>query len=390
MRDTLARLRAADAELPWVDELTRCVGGPRYLGGLAFPARVPGREWAPYPAGLLILPRFLLTLRAGTATLTVSLRIAPESDWSRDVDAALRDLVMLEALLELPGDHDAATSVLAVDRCGAEEWKAAVARIATEIRAGRYVKAVLARRVRARLGEPADIATALRRLRAGYPSATVFAVSLGDRCFLGATPELLVRLDSGRLEAACVAGSATRGVTQAEDEQLARALLASAKERSEHAVVVRCILDALAELCDDLRADPMPRLLKVRNVQHLFTSVRGRVCGDRDVLDLVECLHPTPAVGGFPREPALAAVGARERFDRGWYAGVVGWVGSAGDGEFAVALRSALLTSREAFLYAGSGVMADSDPDAEYAETCLKLRPMATALGLESWLGLEG
>ena len=147
-------------------------------------------------------------------------------------------------------------------------------------------------------------------------------------------------------------------------------------------MVTDALRDGLAELCDDVRAPAEPTLLTVSNVHHLYTPLRARLRAGRGLLDLVARLHPTPAVGGMPRDAALRFLRAHEALDRGWYAGPIGWLGRDGDGEFAVALRSALVDGGEASLFAGCGVMADSDPAEEYAESALKLRAMEAALGL--------
>ena len=248
-------------------------------------------------------------------------------------------------------------------------------------RTGVLEKVVLARAVRARARVPFDPAAVLERLRDAYPNAYVFAVARGPRCFLGATPERLVRLRDGAVDAACLAGSAPRGETPEEDARLGSALLASAKDRAEHAVVVRSVRAALEGVCSEVHSPDEPRLLRLRNVQHLYTPVDGQVSWPTCVLDLVQRLHPTPAVGGYPREGALLFIREREGLDRGWYAGPVGWLDRRGDGVFAVALRSALVHGTEATLFAGCGIMAQSRASDEYAETCLKLRPMLNALG---------
>ena len=265
------------------------------------------------------------------------------------------------------------------------EWEALVEDAAHACRNGALEKVVLARAVRVRaLGEPFDPAVALERLRDVYPNAYVFAVARGPRCFLGATPERLVRLRRGTVDATCLAGSAPRGETPQEDARLGSALLASAKDRAEHAVVVRSVRAALEGVCSEVHSPDEPRLLRLRNVQHLYTPIDGRVSRPTCVLDLVQRLHPTPAVGGYPREGALRFIREREGLDRGWYAGPVGWLDRRGDGEFAVALRSALLHGTEATLFAGCGIMAQSCASDEYAETCLKLRPMLNALGMQA------
>ncbi|MQC48461.1 MAG: isochorismate synthase, partial [Chloroflexi bacterium] len=196
------------------------------------------------------------------------------------------------------------------------------------------------------------------------------------------SPELLVRLSDGQVEALGLAGSLRRGETPEEDERLGEQLMSSAKDRIEHETVVRAIRERLAPATDDLQAPNAPRLRRLRNIQHLSTEIRGRVKPGVDVLDLAQRLHPTPAVCGWPTAVARAVITEHEDFDRGWYAGPVGWVDSAGDGEFAVALRSAVVAGDRAWLFAGNGIMGDSQPEVELAEVRLKYRPLSEALGL--------
>jgi len=178
-----------------------------------------------------------------------------------------------------------------------------------------------------------------------------------------------------------LAGSAPRGATQAEDEQLGAELLQSEKNGIEHAVVVATVREALLAHCSMVHVSDIPHLLKLKNVQHLETPIVGELLPGRCILDIIADLHPTPAVGGFPRQEALATIRRVEQLDRGWYAGPLGWIGADGHGEFAVALRSGLVTEHEATLFAGCGIVGDSDPQSEYAESCLKLQGMLRGLG---------
>lgn len=263
----------------------------------------------------------------------------------------------------------------------AAHWQASVAEAADAVRRGEFAKVVLARAERLEAEAPFDVAAALGRLRAAYPTCYVFAVARDDAVFLGATPERLVRLQGGEVRATCLAGSTPRGATREEDAALGAGLLASAKDRLEHAIVVEALRDALDGLCDEFEMPDEPTLLSVRNVHHLYTPIVARPRDGVTLLDLIERAHPTPAVGGAPRDVALRFIREREGLDRGWYAGPVGWVGVDGGGEFAVALRSALVRGAEATLFAGCGIVADSDPATEYAESMVKLRPMLGALG---------
>jgi isochorismate synthase EntC len=161
---------------------------------------------------------------------------------------------------------------------------------------------------------------------------------------------------------------------------LGESLLASSKERAEHAFVVRALQESLAEVCLNVSPVGAPTVMKMRHIQHLLTTLVGRVPEGRTVLELVARLHPTPAVAGYPSKAALRMIREREGLDRGWYAGPVGWLDAMGDGEFAIGIRSALLRGTEATLLAGCGIVAQSDPDAEYAESSLKLQAMLSAL----------
>jgi isochorismate synthase len=268
----------------------------------------------------------------------------------------------------------------------AEEWQALVSDAAQAIRSGHLEKLVLARSVRISGGR-FDPYTILSRLRVAHPGCVIFAIAHHDRIFLGATPEQLVRLNDGAVEVPALAGTRRRGVGEQEDVWLGNELLTSPKERSEHEVVVRAITERLSDVCDRLNIPKQPVLLKLRQVQHLHTPISGRLSGAAGVLDLIERLHPTPAVGGVPQEAALTFLRQREHLDRGWYAAPIGWVNHDGDGEFAVAIRSALLSERQAdgsfgraALYAGCGIMGDSDPASEFAESCSKLAAMFSVL----------
>jgi len=261
-----------------------------------------------------------------------------------------------------------------------KQWTRLVAEVVQEVRSGDVEKLVLAREVRAHAEAPLVWGDVLRRLTDRYSACTTFAFARGDTCFLGSTPERLIRHDWKTVRANYLAGSAARGVTEDEDRRLSRTLLNDRKEQHEHALVVDALRDALQPLCASLDVPDEPRLLSMPNVQHLHTPVEGVLRNDVHILNLVDRLHPTPAVGGVPKAAACALIQTHEPFDRGWYAGPVGWFDGRGDGEFVVAIRSALLQGPDALLYAGCGIVDGSDPDREYAESRLKLEPMLWAL----------
>lgn len=220
-------------------------------------------------------------------------------------------------------------------------------------------------------------AIALRLARA-FPQCYTFVCD----GLVGATPELLVRKRGRNIESLVLAGSARRGTGPDDDAAEAAALLASAKERYEHSLAVGSVGDALQEVCVEVWVRPEPEILRLANVQHLATEVTARLGDQRmSVLELVDRLHPTAAVGGVPRDAALARIRGAEGGLRGRYAGPVGWVDADGDGEWGIALRCALISGTRARLFAGAGVVAGSLPEAELEETRLKLRAMESVLG---------
>ncbi|MFQ6019848.1 MAG: isochorismate synthase [Dehalococcoidia bacterium] len=361
------------------------IPGPVCLGGFAFdPAREPDSRWRGYPDALLTVPRFLFACRGESCWLTVNVMVTPGSDVQGAADAVAGALQQLLAGDDgATGGAELAGGVSVEDDDQADRWKETVTAVVGDIRRGEIEKLVLARAVRARCLGRFDPGPVLRRLRSGYGDCTVFAFARGESCFAGATPDRLVRLDGRTVQATALAGSTARGATDDEDGSLAEALRADRKERHEHALVVEALRAALEPTCSQLWVPEAPTLLRMPNVQHLCTTLEGVMKDGGTILDLIGRLHPTPATGGLPRQAALSLIRAYEPLDRGWYSGPFGWIDRQGSGDFVVAIRSALLRGNDALLYAGCGIVADSDPEREYRESCLKLRPMLWALNTE-------
>ncbi|OGO50506.1 MAG: hypothetical protein A2148_01000, partial [Chloroflexi bacterium RBG_16_68_14] len=357
------------------------LSAPVALGGFAFDTSRGGdAAWGDYPDALLTVPRILFVFRDGSSWLVASALVTSGCDGEAEVEAMAADLRRLLADGDgVPAREDPVGPIDLEDGDG-QRWREAVAAVVREVQAGAIQKLVLARRVRACADGPLAPGPVLRRLREGYGGCTIFAFARGGSCFLGATPERLVRLDGRAVRADCLAGSAARGATEEEDRSLGAALLADGKEWHEHALVVDALREALGPLCASLSVPEGPRILRMPNVQHLHTPVEGVLTDERHILELAARLHPTPAAGGLPQGVALSLIRSYEPFERGWYAGPVGWIDGRGAGEFDVAIRSALVRESEAFLYAGCGIVAGSDPDREYQESCLKLQPMLWAI----------
>jgi isochorismate synthase len=262
-----------------------------------------------------------------------------------------------------------------------EDYVEAVGAAVRRIRSGRMSKVVLARTIHVESARELDPTLLAHRLRAVDPDAYTFAAPTEEGVLVGASPELLVSRRGLEVRSNPLAGSAPRSGDKDEDRANADALAGSAKDREEHAIVVDAVVETLRPFCADLTWDPEPVLRETPNVWHLSTSFRGVLRDPSSTaLDLVAALHPTPAVAGEPREAALEAIAELEPFDRGRYAGAVGWVDADGDGEWAIALRCAELRGDRAVLYAGAGIVADSDPARELDETERKFRAFLDSL----------
>lgn len=359
--------------------------GPALMGGFAFDPDAPRTaRWRDFPATMLVLPRVQLAFVNGDAWLTLNVVVGADTDL--DAELAVTERVVACVLDALLSDRDVTPAVApdaeplaSRDARPAADWRATVADAVRAIHGGAFEKVVLAREVRVEAPAPLDPEAALGALRASYPDCYVFGIWHGDSAFIGATPERLVELAGREVRTSSLAGSVSRGATPVEDDARTAELMASDKDRAEHEVVRRTLCVGLATLCDDIVAPETPSILTLPQVHHLHTPVRATLRDGHTLLELVGVLHPTPAVGGAPRDDALRFIREHEKMDRGWYAAPIGWA-QRERGEFAVALRSALLTGADASLFAGCGVVANSDPERELAESLLKLRPMETAL----------
>lgn len=362
------------------------LAGPMLVGGAAFRDHPsPDPRWHGFGPVAFDLPRVTVAMEDGRVVVT---RV--------DGDAIGRPTTdLLGGLLEHPLAMAAGTGGLSVTglRPDRAAWSSSVARITGAVGRGRLDKVVLARRVDLLAERAIDVSAVLRRLadtdrRDPSPvarlSSTVFAFARGGRTFLGSTPERLASVRGSSLRTMALAGTASRGLDDAEDAALGAALFGSEKDREEHAVVATMLRETLGGLVTELTLARTPRIVRTARVQHLLSDVDGTLRTGVGLLDVVDRLHPTPAVAGWPTEAALELLDEESDLDRGWYAGPVGWLDRAGDGDVSVAIRSGLVHDREASLFAGCGIVADSEPEREWDESSLKMRVMGDALG---WIG---
>jgi len=370
--------RRADDLFAAVDGPAPKAARPRLAGGFAFhPDHEPAPPWDGFPGARFVLPRVQAVRAGGERWLVVN---ACGADAPPDAVEATLDEVLERVTGETSGKP--LPGVAGVDRTPSRGgWHRQVRRAIDRIDAGDLEKVVLAQRLAADLHNPFYLADALDRLDRSYPDCYRLAVDPGvGGVFFGATPETLVDLRGERVETEALAGSAARGGTATEDERLARGLVESEKVGHEHEVVAETVAEQLEGLASGITAGDRT-IRKLANVQHLRTPISATVAEPTHVLSVVEALHPTPAVGGRPPDAARATIREAEAFDRGWYAAPVGWFDASGDGTFAVGIRSAVAGGERAHLFAGNGIVADSDPDEEYDELQLKYRPILDLLG---------
>lgn len=364
------RFEALAASLKWMGGISPQL---RAMVGFSFDPDGPHRpEWDGFTSTAAVVPMVAVVTEASSQRLMVTL---PPGRGADEVLAALADLSEQPA----PSGMHAADHAIE-SRPAPTEWVETVRDSVAAIGQGTMDKVVLARSVIVR----ADVAAApfdlVGRLRSAYPGCFSFGWQEADGTFVGATPELLIELQGEQVRSQPLAGSAPRGEGEEEDRALGERLMASEKERREHAVVVDDIVARLGPISGRLTAPSTPNLLKMANVQHLASEVVGVLESPRSVIEVAGALHPTPAVAGLPLAEALAFINKSESIDRGWYSGGIGWTDPSGQGQIAVALRCALVRGDTAHLYAGAGIVAGSRPERELEETRLKFRPLLNLL----------
>ncbi len=360
-------------------------GGPIAVGGFAFePDGGASHAWSGFEPASLVVPEVALVRETRGGELRVRLTLAALAQPDDTAEGLLAGLTRRLGELSdppLPLLDPAPTGRFRVSSgMPPEHYEAAVARAVETIRAGRIQKIVLAREVHVHAPDDYDPAALFGVLRDAFPSCFVFCVGRGEATLIAASPELLVRREGQRVSTIALAGSTRRSADPAVDAHLGERLMRDESYREEHAIVARRIERTLNRYAVWVAAAPEPTLVRIANIQHLATPIRAQLAAPVEAIELAGLLHPTPAIGGEPAAPALELIPALEGLDRGWYTGPVGWTDAAGDGEFCVALRCALLRGNVAHCYAGNGIVRGSDPPTELVETETKLQALLPLL----------
>lgn len=350
---------------------------PRVVGGFAFqPGRSSEPPWDGFGEGQLMLPRLTYTRREDRAWLTLAAapeELTTESSRARFLNEAAALVASAEASAE---SVDVPSGPFELAERSADEWNDQIEQVKRVIATGSLQKVVLARRVLVRFARELSTARVLTRLRESSPTAPRFAFRVNGSTFIGSPPERLLAKTGRRIETEAVAGT-----LPASDAGAAELLLSDAKLLAEHAPVVRDLVERLRPVADLQPLPERPFVHRARNVLHLKTPISATLRTSERALSVLSRIHPTPAVGGYPTAPALSFIAEHEADERGWYAGPIGWIDARDDADFAVALRSGVISGKQAHLYVGAGIVSGSDPESELQETGWKLKVLLSALG---------
>jgi len=377
------RWRALSAAAP--DPGDEAAGGAVAVGGFAFaPDGGASPHWTGFAPASLTVPEVAISRRLRGAQPTVQLTLAASAspdDMPEELLLRLQRRLGELRMTPLPLLDPAPTGRFQVaSAMPPAHYEGAVTRAVELIAAGELQKIVLAREVQVHAPRTYEPAAVFAVLREEFPSCFCFCVGRGDATLIAASPELLVRREGHRVSTLALAGSTRRSADPAVDAHLGEQLLRDASYREEHAIVARRIERMLRPHAIWVASAPEPELVRIANIQHLATPIRAQLATPLDALELAGLMHPTPAVGGEPLRLAAPLIPALEGLDRGWYSGPVGWTDATGDGEFCVALRCALLRGGVARCYAGNGIVRDSEPASELAETEVKLQALLPLL----------
>lgn len=349
------------------------------FGGLRFdPKKERTPLWKEYPTYELVVPKYTFMQDQNNYYLTLNVKVTQDTVISEMLDLVLNEVKRATRTDQIIENEKKV--LVTRDEIEPIQWKKSVQQAKDAIIEGYAKKIVLAREMRLTFENDLIIGDIIEALLKTQPNSYVFAFEKGEDTFVGATPERLVKVSGDKLLSTCLAGTMPRGKTKEEDQALANELFNDAKNREEHNYVVEMITESIEAMCQQIKVPNEPFVHRLKNVHHLFTPVTAQLKKPYTILDIVTTLHPTPALGGHPNEESLAFIRDYELLDRGWYGAPVGWLDNQFNGEFAVAIRSGLIQNNAASLFAGCGVMRDSNVELEYEETNVKFLPMLNVL----------
>jgi menaquinone-specific isochorismate synthase len=371
------------------------LAGPRLFGGFSFRDDfAPDNTWSVFTPANFILPHYQLVKIGKETWLTINAQF-PHDENIDEIILALKDALnaRYETLMDSQQSHGELKSHTPVDvnyPMPYDAWDEIISNVTQHIHETELEKVVLSRICEIQFNERVDVDSALAFLNEHYPECYRFLFEPRPyHAFYGATPELIAKVKDKQVSTMGLAGSIRRGDTPEADDMFTKQLLNDPKERHEHHLVVEALRERLSDITDTLDIPAETGVYKLSNIQHLYTPITGQLKDRSGILPVVELLHPTPALGGKPRDLAMDVITESETAPRGWYAAPIGWIDYQLDGVFSVAIRSAVSQEKRVWMYAGAGIVGDSIPQKEWDETALKFRPMLNALGLEEQIDVR-
>lgn len=358
------------------------------FGGFSFFEESSSPNWEAYQSASFTLPVWTIIREGKGCILTFSISLNKAMGFEDVFSNLLNQLETIEHVCQAEQykvapkfDSKIAVDIPSIGSVEHQEWIHSINSAKSKIQSGEFEKVVLARELTFKLDREVSATHILNRLRFQYPDCYSFLIRQNsESSFIGSTPERLASFNSQFVLTEGLAGSASRGKTASEDAVLEYELLHSKKDIKEHEIVRDAIQENLQDYSDRISHPKTPKIKKLSNVQHLFTPITAIIKNGASRTEVLKTLHPTPAVGGFPRKEAVSFIKKTENFDRGWYAAPIGWINASGNSEFIVAIRSGLIKNNEVRFFAGCGIVEDSDPEKEWEETNLKFIPMISAL----------
>lgn len=353
-------------------------GLPLFVGGMKFTPENNSELWENYTDSSWFVPKILVYRKENEMTVVFNFLLSSEVSKDRLLNEFELRMSAISSPKEnhLPESKPWIASVAGNTPKDKKKWMESVKKALSIIESGELQKIVLSRYMELKLNEEPYVYSLLAQLKQNYPECYLFAFHSGKSTFFGASPEKLIRIDGEWIEADALAGSAPRGKDEKEDKEFEEKLLNSSKDLLEHNTVINYLQKLFSDYSNEIICDASPRVKKLKNIQHLWTPVKVKLNSSHKIFSIMEGLHPTPAVCGVPQSDALNVIRKMEDYHRGMYAGIIGWFNFNKEGEFAVAIRSALLKGKKLYAFAGGGIVEGSDPAAEYKETELKLKPI--------------
>ena len=343
----------------------------KIFGGYAFNIDKPSYDnWGDFPRGYFILPEYIITLKGKDTYITLLKKSDMQLDknnFTNEIDSIYENLTNNQSQLNMFNNE-----IILNQDITKNEYLEMVSNIIKDIKLGSVKKVVLSR---LKYLETKNVPVIINKICKEYPECINFFIKIPERgSFFGSTPERLIKKRKSLIQTEAIAGTIKRSNNNKDDKLLRKQLKNDSKSLEEHQLVVKEIYDILKKISSNIEIVKKPSVLKLKNIQHLITNIRGKLKQNPSILELVKILHPTPAVSGYPVNDSIKLINKYENHDRGWYAGPIGWVDKYGDGEFCVSLRSALIKQKSIQLFSGGGIVLNSNPKDEWEETELKLK----------------